>query len=326
MSSSYKPRVVALLVIATFVVLGGAFLYAEYLTKPKSPHLEGTLIFHKYTNYNSWDGELFVLDLQSKKLVNLTRAWKTVEHTINGHFSGDGQYLTFMGTQKGIRDWDVFLSKWNSTLHQWSEPRNLTGPNGKRDEDPKFSPINNQIVYKEDGNLTAIDVSTNQSSPIRSELSGISMPYFLPNGRDLLFESGGNIYLKKSTKTTLMNTGKGRSAYYPIAQDKSSYLFTLVQESGRDAIMVGYYNQSAPKKLFFNSDLWDSSDPYPYKDGSRYVFYVSGDYSIPKGGYNLMIADIDSKKTFNIDDLFGSVNSDLEELGPAWTSYRFYIN
>jgi hypothetical protein len=46
------------------------------------------------------------------------------------------------------------------------------------------------------------------------------------------------------------------------------------------------------------------------------------------GGYNLALADLDGKKIYSIDELYSytkqkDINSDLQELGPAWTSVRF---
>jgi hypothetical protein len=45
--------------------------------------------------------------------------------------------------------------------------------------------------------------------------------------------------------------------------------------------------------------------------------------NIPKGGYNLVIADLRAKKVVNIDDLYGDINSHQQELGPAWTPFIY---
>ena len=131
-----------------------------------APKFEGTLLFHNYTSYESWDGQLFTVDLASKKLLNLTAGWKSVKHTINGSFSRDGQYITFMGSQKEIEEWDVFVTHWDG--NKWEEPVNLTGPNGKRDEDPKFSPTANKPIMVKienavDSTQPAIESTVNTS-------------------------------------------------------------------------------------------------------------------------------------------------------------------
>ena len=120
-----------------------------------------------------------------------------------------------------------------------------------------------------------------------------------------------------------MYAGEGLKSYYPIAIDNKSFLYTRVQSSRHDGIILGHYDGSPSQPYFFNNNQWDSSDPFPYKDGSKYIFLVSGDYQVPKGGYNLVIADLAKKKIVNIDSLFGDVNSDLEELGPFWSAYTY---
>ena len=281
-----------------------------------TPIFEGTLLFHNYTSYESWDGRLFTVDLASKKITNLNKGWRKVKHTINGSFSHDGKYITFMGSQRDLEDWDVFISHWDGS--KWEEPVNLTGPNNKRDEDPKFSPIENKIIYKEDGVVATIEIKTKPTYLVPG-----SMPYFLPDGNSYLFEQNGNIYLNKSNQISKMYSGDGLSSYYPIALNEKEFLYTRVQASKRDGIMLGFTSGQQSIPLFFNNNQWDNSDPFPYQDGKKYIFLVSGDYSIPNGGYNLVVADLQMKKIINADTLFGNLNTDLEELGPSWTIFTF---
>ena len=280
------------------------------------PVFEGTLLFHNYSSYDGWDGQLYTVDLKSKKLTNLTSQWKNIKHTINGSFSADGTYLTFMGSESAIEDWDVFVSHWNG--QKWEQPLNLTGPNGKRDEDPKFSPKENKIIYKEDGIVATIGLARKPTY-----FAPGSMPYFLPNGKDFIFERDGSIILNKSGNEIQMYSGEGLKSYYPIALNERTFLYTRVQNSRHDAIMVGTYDGKPSQSLFFNNDQWDNSDPFPYKDGKQYIFLVSGDYLVPKGGYNLVVADLNSAKIIDADSLFGTLNTDLEELGPFWSPHSF---
>ena len=81
-------------------------------------------------------------------------------------------------------------------------------------------------------------------------------------------------------------------------------------------------------RYFFNSTDWDTSDSFPYEDGSRYIFYVTGDFLIPHGGYNLAFADLKAKKRYDIDEYFRTkrsidINTEYQELGPAWSAIRF---
>jgi hypothetical protein len=219
-------------------------------------------------------------------------------------------------------DWDVFISHWEGS--QWSDPINLTGGNGKRDEDPKFSPDGKTIVYKEDGILATVASTGGIKTYLSIGEPESSMPYYRTNGTDILFERQGKIYLKTVTGDQLMDPGTGgESSYYPIGVDNERFLFSRVQDSKHDGIRWGYYDGRQSTDLFFNNDTWDSSDSYPYKDARDFFFLVSGDVNIPKGGYNLVIADLKGKKVVNIDDLYGEINSHFEELGPAWTSFTY---
>ena len=292
--------------------------------------MTGTLFFHRYSDYSSWDATMWSLDLQSGAINQINKNWTTVLSPINAHVSSDGQYLTFMGSAAGLpnidgeiqHDWDVFISHWEGS--QWSDPINLTGANGKRDEDPKFSPDGKTIVYKEDGILATVASTGGIKTYLSVGESESSMPYYRTNGIDILFERQGKIYLKTATGDQLMDPGTGgESSYYPIGVDNERFLFSRVQDSKHDGIRWGYYNGRESTDLFFNNDTWDSSDSYPYKDARDFIFLVSGDVNIPKGGYNVVIADLKQKKVINIDDLYGDINSHQQELGPAWTSFTY---
>jgi hypothetical protein len=320
-------RLIAGLLAAT-VVTG-----AIYMVKPANADihdLSGTLFFHRYSDYGSWDATMWSLDLKSGSFVQINQNWTTVLSPINAHVSNDGQYLTFMGSAAGLPnidgktqyDWDVFISHWEGS--QWSDPINLTGGNGKRDEDPKFSPDGKTIVYKEDGILATVASTGGIKTYLSIGEPESSMPYYRTNGTDILFERQGKIYLKTATGDQLMDPGTGgESSYYPIGVDNERFLFSRVQDSKHDGIRWGYYDGRQSTDLFFNNDTWDSSDSYPYKDARDFFFLVSGDVNIPKGGYNLVVADLKGKKVINIDDLYGEINSHFEELGPAWTSFTY---
>ena len=324
---SGQMRLIAGLLAAT-VVTG-----AIYMVKPANADihdLSGTLFFHRYSDYGSWDATMWSLDLESGSFVQINQNWTTVISPINAHVSTDGQYLTFMGSAAGLPnidgkiqyDWDVFISHWEGS--QWSDPINLTGANGKRDEDPKFSPDGKTIVYKEDGILATVASTGGVKTYLSIGEPESSMPYYRTNGTDILFERQGKIYLKTVTGDQLMDPGTGgESSYYPIGVDNERFLFSRVQDSKHDGIRWGYYDGRQSTDLFFNNDTWDSSDSYPYKEARDFFFLVSGDVNIPKGGYNLVIADLKAKKVINIDDLYGEINSHFEELGPAWTSFTY---
>jgi hypothetical protein len=319
--------------LITALVLIALMTGAIYMLKPAKADvhsMNGTLFFHRYSDYTSWDATMWSLDLESGAFNQINKDWTTVLSPINAHVSSDGQYLTFMGSAAGLPnidgkiqyDWDVFISKWDGS--QWSDPKNLTGSNGKRDEDPKFSPDGKTIVYKEDGILATVASTGGMKTYLSAGKAESSMPYYRTNGIEILFERQGEIYLKTIAGDELMDAGVGgESSYYPIGVDNERFLFTRVQDSKHDGIRWGYYDGRPSADLFFNNDTWDSSDSYPYQDGKDFIFLVSGDVNIPKGGYNLVVADLNRKKVINIDDLYGEINSHFQELGPAWTSFTY---
>ena len=319
-----RKRVAALL---AFSVLA-AFTILITLVQADRSGLEGTLIYHRYTDYQSWDATMWTIDLATGHQEQVNKNWHTMISPINAHFSPDGQTITFMGSAAGLseNDWDVFTSHWNGK--GWEEPINLTGPNGARDEDPKFSPVNTTIVYKEDGVLVTMNIDGSNKSYLTKGEPESSMPYFAANGRDILFERQGDIYVLANGVAKKMYAGKGQSSYYPIGLDAKSFLYTRVQSTSHDAIMKGYYDGSPSESYFFNSTDWDTSDSYPYKAGSRFIFYVTGDFLIPHGGYNLAFADLKTQTRWDIDQWFkgrvgGDINTEFAELGPAWTAATF---
>ena len=294
----------------------------------RAVHLDGTLIYHRYSSYQAWDATMWMIDLPTGDLTHVGGDWTGVVSPINAHFSADGQMITFMGSQAGLpeNEWDVFVSHWNG--RSWAEPINLTGPNGARDEDPKFSPIGSTIIYKQDGVVVTMNADGSDKKYLTHGKPESSMPYFATNGKDYLFERSGDIYVSRGGIETKMYAGDGQSSYYPIGMDATSFLYTRVQSARHDAIMKGFYSGKASERYFFNSTDWDTSDSYPYLDGSRYIFYVTGDFLIPHGGYNLAFADLKTKKRYDIDEYFrkkrrSDINSDYQELGPAWSPVRF---
>jgi hypothetical protein len=270
---------------------------------------------------------MWLLDLPTGELNQVGADWQSLVSPINAHFSADAQTITFMGSPSGLpeNEWDVFTSHWQNG--KWQEPKNLTGPNGARDEDPKFSPDGSTIIYKENGVLATVSINGGPKTYLTVGKPQSSMPYFRSNGKDVLFEREGDIYLLQDGVEKKMYAGEGISSYYPIGIDEDSYLYTRIQYNKHDSIMKGFYDGSPSENYFFNSLDWDTSDSYPYQNAKKVIFFVSGDEMIFHGGYNLALADLRKKKVYAIDELYpnrdSDINSDFQELGPAWTAYRF---
>ncbi len=287
--------------------------------------LTGKLFYHRYIEYGDWASKGFELDLATGRLIRIDKEWVSAKSPLNFHPNADGTAITFMGTQTGLEEneWDVFVSHWDGT--KWADPINLTGPNDKRDEDPKFSPNGHTITYKENGVLATIEIDGTNLQYLTVGKPESSMPYYTSDGLSLLFEREGSIWLRNSDGTERKIWRKKiTSAYYPINVSASKYLFTEVQATRHDRLMFGFFDGTKAVPLFFGSNYCDNSDAFPYKAAKRFIFYVST-CPIPfknmyKGGYNLMIADRKYKKVYSMDAFNTKVNSHTLELGPAWSA------
>lgn len=296
---------------------------------PSLPKLRGQLFWHSYTSYETGDGQLWQMDLASGRMAAISAGWP-VENAINPHVSPDGKSLVFMADQASDSDldWDVFLSRWTGT--EWAEPTNLTGPNGKADEDPKFSPDGTHIVFKIDGAVTEMALDGTVTRRVSRADPEAGQPYYLPDGRSIMYsegsDSGARIVVRDPAgKRHVLADIPNTSDYYPIGADDTSFFFTNVQDVTKyDRIMRGFYDGSAPIPLFFDSNKADSSDPYPYEDGSRYLFYVSDDAKMSRGGYDLQVADLDSEKAYSLSRWNPLASTALEEVGIAWSGTAMF--
>jgi hypothetical protein len=323
MRNAAKPTrpLVALLATVLAVVASacGSATSNAPTASPEGLPDRGVLFFHRYSSYAAWDASLWELDLATGRLARIDARWRIVLSPINAHPNAAGDELTFMGSQTGLADneWDVFVSRWDG--ESWGEPVNLTGPNGKRDEDPKFSPDGHTIAYKENGVLATIEDDGSQRRLLTQGQPESSMPYFTRDGSGIIFERAGSIWLHKGGSESVLWASAGTKAYYPIGVSRSRFLFTEVQASHHDRIVWGSYSGRAPVPMFTGSNDCDNSDPYPYEQGQRFVFYVTGCPVVLKGGYNLVIADRATRTVHDVDEINPDANSHDQELGPAWS-------
>ena len=286
------------------------------------PLSEGKIVFHSYSDYEAWDGKLFLYDFSEQLLTEISQGWD-IDHTINAHFSPDGSKIVFMGAPAGNHNsssWDIYLWDLFSGL-----PINLTANNGLRDEDPKFSPTGNEIVFKQDGDLKVMDLindtiihTTNNGYSIEE-----SMPYYTSDSQYIIYARGAgissDIYLinKNGTDNQPLENITNIQEYYPIIRSHSTFLYTrwVSASNHHDQIYLGYFTGENTQSLSFNDEDADDSDPYPVN--SEYVLF-SSNRSGGQGGWDLYLADVNSSITWSMDEFI--INTSMHELGACYFS------
>ena len=191
------------------------------------PLNKGVIIYHSYSDYDAWDSELFMYDFSTNTKDTLSLNWN-IDNEMNAHISPDGSKIVFMGDDSGLpRDWDIYI--WN--IGSEDAPNNLTSRNNLRDEDPKFSPDGNSIVFKQNSDIkvmnlkgTIIDEITNNGSSVEE-----SMPYYTTDSHKIIYAKGAkknsDIYIinNDGTDDTPLYNLVDVQEYYPIVIDNFSF-------------------------------------------------------------------------------------------------------
>jgi Tol biopolymer transport system component len=328
MKAASKLRNIALraVVLMTVTASAGAQEVTRKASKAANPpnpasRLRGRIVFHRYTNYDAWDGRLYLYDFATKRLRCLSERWE-IDHAINGNFSPDGKQIVFMGVPRGQHRgdaWDVYLWKVDGP----ARPINLTEGFGTRDEDPRFAPDGRRILFKQDGEIRIMDLATRrlQSIPFGGERAERSMPMFTPDGGHVVYAEGA----RKESDLFLVDVADGArrplaiepeiQEYFPVPLDASRFLFVrwTSRDDHHDQVWFGSLDGRTRRPLPFNQPGSDSSDPYPIDD--RLVIFSS---TRPggRGGYDLYLGDREDGASWSLSAL--GINSPREELGVSY--------
>ncbi len=288
-----------------------------------SPELNGQLLFHRYTSYESWNSKLYLYDFAAKSLTCLTDAWP-VDHAMNSHFSPDGKRIVFMAVPRGKHQgnaWDVYL--WDVSSAKL--PTNLTKDNGLRDEDPKFSPDGKTIVFKQDGIVKFMDLRGKNVRALPGQQPGAeySMPFFTADGKRVVVLQGardsGDLYAldprARSRTTPAIAVTPGLFEYYPVTWDENRLLYVRWHsaENRHDQIYRYLWKERASEPLPFCKPTADYSDPWPIDD--RWLF-LSSTQKGGHGGYDLYLGD--SRTTRFVPITVPGINTSAEELGACY--------
>ena len=287
------------------------------------PISSGKIVFHRYTDWTAWDGQLFIYDFGARSLDNISMGWDNIEHTTNAHFSPDGTKLVFMAVPKGARtrnSWNIYV--WN--VGSSEQPKELLQGNGLMDQDPKIFPDGINVTFKHNGDIGIVNTNTDVLTKLTSSgmLSEKSMEYSTTDGKSIIYVEGDepNSFIYKidiATKqvTPIVQT-PGVQNYYPIMRDDSTFLYArwASSVSKGDDIYLANMNSGEIQPALFNQSGSDDSDPYPVDSA---IVLFSSNRSGGKGGYDLWVGNLYTGETRSL-NLFG-VNSARHELGVCYT-------
>jgi hypothetical protein len=285
------------------------------------PISQGRMVFHRYTSFSNYDGQLYIFDFAARTLSNISAPW-AIDNCTNAHFSPDGSRIVFMGVPKGQHSssaWDIYLWQVGSA----QPPVNLTEGDGVLDQDPKFFPDGKHVAFKHAGDIGVIDIETKQMAILTTggAFSARSMEYPTADGRKILYVegdgAGSTIYLFDTTaRTSTPLITDPFQNYYPIVRDDTSFLYARWASGTNkadDIYMANFAGVSSAAA--FDVPGFDDSDPYPV-DSLLVLF--SSDRSGTLGGYDMYVGNLRTGQARSL-TLFGVVNTSLHELGACYT-------
>lgn len=283
------------------------------------PALKGKLVYHSYTSYDAGDSRMYIYDFSKDTVTEISRGWTGVSNMMNGHFSPDGRYVTFMGIGSRTASWDIFLYD----LDGGGQPVNLTPEGSYRDEDPKFSHSGSTIVFKREGHLAEITVATGAIKVLsRNNSEEYGMPYYNSDDTKILSGVGEGsaayigVWDKASSTMSVIFDRKGENDYYPVNIDRDAFYFTTHETgSAYDQLYKGFWNGASAVRLAFNKNNADYSDACPVSKG--WLFLVSS-RSGGRGMYDLYIAHETSGAIYSLSLYNSGLNTAKNELGPAY--------
>lgn len=288
------------------------------------PKLKGRLVYHNYTSYDSMDSKMYIYDFADESLTEISKNWTVVSHPMNGHFSPDGKWITFMGIGQKTGSWDIFLWEVGSS----AQPVNLTPEGGYRDEDPKFSFDGTKICFKRNEHLCEYYLSENALKVVtKGDDDSFGMPYYTVDGSSVVFGGGSGsgsyigLYNLLTGSTRVLYDKPGTVEYYPITIDGSSFYYTQNYSASNhaDQIYKGWFDGRTSVRAAFNRTDADTSDAFPVSNG--WLFVVST-RSGGKGAYDLYLAHDTSGAIYSLNTYNTRINTSLNELGPCYTTAR----
>jgi Tol biopolymer transport system component len=342
----YRMRLGSALIVSMIFVLIFSVLVTSQSTIANTnvpPALSGKIAYHSYSDYSNWDGKIYLLDLSQRSCQYISDGWN-VDHAINPQFSPDGTKLIFQAVPKGDHNYNSL------EIYLWDigtqNPTRLTN-NNLPDEDPKFSPNGQLIVFKREGYIYLMkpEPESVTNIPTRTTANAFeeSMPFYTKDGAFKILYSSGidqnadiRMVNENGSEDNFVNGAHQSDTleYYPIGWYDDKFLYTRWYvpwygsgDQPADQIYVCDINSGQTESLMINNgyESENNSDAYPID--RKYILFSSTRAGM--GSYDLFIGDVETGNFWSISQ-FGGINTANAELGatycPTSNFSEFYDN
>ncbi len=292
---------------------------------------QGRVVYHAYSEYlalplDADDGHVFIRSLGGP-LRKVTDGLP-VENAVNPHVSPDGSRVTFTaipqgvippGTARNYGSLGQYLEIYVYDLARDSLLR-LTS-NSVADEDGKFSPDGQQVVFKHAGQIWVMSANGSGASQLTTSGHEKSGPNYSPDGASIAYWDGdgsqADIWRMRSGgggATQLVGTG-GLQEYYPIYRDAQTILFSRWESTSdrHDKVYAYSLALGATQRLPLNLTGVEDADPFPVDAGLIGLSSTRGG-----GSYDLYVANPSTGAVYPV----GTANGVLQELGGCYSPYE----
>jgi subtilisin-like proprotein convertase family protein len=313
----------------------------NFTVNPNPLLLNGRITYHSYSKYlavpaggDTVDGHIFIYDPRVDSLTNVTLALPVV-NSMNAHFSPDGAKLVFMAVPASKASDTAYDSEAGYWHRRWSNLdvfsfdlasgtlSNLTPNAGTADEDPKFSPDGQYIVWKRNGQIWRMN--TDGTNPTQLTSGGLekSGPNYSPDGSHIVYWVGTRAddnediwrISADGSSETLLVANASIHDYYPIYRDAENILYARAESANSDFDKVYNYNTtSGSSPLLLNQAGANDSDASPIN--STYVTFCS---TREGNGYDVFVGRYDNDAVYALP----AANSSHEDLGPSYSPYSY---
>ncbi|MBQ8687613.1 MAG: PD40 domain-containing protein [Ruminococcus sp.] len=255
----------------------------------------GQLLYHSYSSYTAMDSVIYNSDMRTGKQTEITS-----DHFINGMNADFGSHpydIVFMAIDPAADEWDIY--RYNRISKKLI---NLTANSGYRNEDPKFSPDGQKIIFKRGYwshetddfvyDLAEMHLASGNIRMLTDDLPEQSMPVYSADGTavyySLLDKGETGIFrlslMQENSVQECIFAESGISSYYPMISGENLYFTKWISaDLPNDSIVR--LTDGKPVSLPFNSNVYNCSDSFPLADGS--MFYSS----TQNGSYDLFFYD-----------------------------------